>query len=345
MFAACLALFGCADDAGSERESTASRSEPPAAEAAGDAAPVDREAVEAALAAANDYLARNEIPKAEAILATLIQQAPRESRARELMGQLLVIKATDADRRGDRDAARELRRGALAHYRSVVELEPNSAGLRQSAGMIAVTAGQMEAALELFRDAERLDPWNPQHPLYAAQILIRQQRHREAAEALERTLTLDPNEPVAHASLAMMALEQRRFDEALAKIAEARELCPRDLRFRIQEAKIHRVRGDPRRALELLVGLSADERAREAVAYEIAAAYTARQEHVKAALAWEHCHRTRPTDPDAYLAAVRAGEALLRAGRREEARQWLAQARLAAPNAPEVRALAQALAP
>jgi len=76
----------------------------------------------------------------------------------------------------------------------------------------------------------------------------------------------------------------------------------------------------------------------------IAAAYTAMNEHLKAAQAWEHCVKTDPMNPRVWLWQVHAGDSLLKAGEREQAYLWLQQAKLAAPNASEVKALEAAIA-
>lgn len=303
------------------------------------------EKIESALAAAEEYLRADDVAKAQAILLRLIERAPREVRARELYGQTLTLAAMQAERRKDSaSAARALRRQAYDQYKAALELDPKSAGLHQSAGLMAMGAGEDQAALSHFQDAAELEPDNPQYPLFAAQLLIKRKDLDAARLALRRVLTLDPDEAVAHASLAMIALELNEFDEAFEHIAEARRIQPDDLGFRAQQARIHRRTGNPHRALELLVGLSDQERAQEVAAYEIAASYEVLGEHVLSAQAWRHCFRINPTGAKAWLAAVRAGEALLKAGQREQASAWLQQAQLAAPDAPEVKALEQALA-
>jgi tetratricopeptide (TPR) repeat protein len=336
----CFGLFACRNEADSPAKADgAAALEPPPA-----AARIDGDAIEAALAAATEYLNSQNLVEAELILEELIERAPREVPARELMGQVLIMKATQAQRSGNDEAAASIRSEAYEHYRAAVAVEAGSAGLQQSAGVIALAAGEIDAALGHFIEAGRLDGANPQHPLYAAQILIQQKRFDAAKQSLRRVIELDADEPLAHASLAMIAVEEGDFDEALGRIDRARRLAPADLRFRVQEAKIHRRSGDRQRALELLTALSAEERADAGVTVEIAAAWSDLGEDEKAAEAWAHSYRQRPTDRLAYLAAVRAGEAYLRAGRRAAAELWLEQARIAGGNAPEIRALARALA-
>ena len=114
---------------------------------------------------------------------------------------------------------------------------------------------------------------------------------------------------------------------------------PDDAGFRAQQAKIHRHRNEPRQALELLIGLDEQNRAQEAVAFEIAAAYDALGDPAKAAAAWELCWRANPRGSKAYLAAVRAAEFHLKAGNRSQAVEWGSRAAQGAPGAPQVKAL------
>jgi protein O-GlcNAc transferase len=326
-------LAGCKDS--SPPPPAAAESTPTDATSSG----LSAEQIEQSLAAAQEYLATQDIAKAKAILLTLVERAPNEVRAKELLGQTFILAAQQADQRRDAPAARTLRTQAYEQYKAAVALQPNSAGLHHSAGLMALTAGEPDAALGHFQAAGKLDPSSAQHPLFEAQLLIQKQRLDEAQAALERVLAIDPDEATAHASLAMIALERQQFDAALKHIAEARRIHPADIGMRGQQAKIHRRMNEPKKALELLIGVGPADRAREDVAFEIAASYDLLGEHIKAARAWEHVYKTNPVAPKAWLAMVHAGESLLKAGEREQAYMLLQQAKLAAPNEPEIKAL------
>lgn len=337
-----MAILAAALMAGAcDREvvSTQNEAKPHAAEAHA----VSGENIEKALSAAQAYLDSQDVPKAQAILLTLIDRAPRDARAREMLGRAYAVAAIKAQEQRDANKSAEFRIKAYEQYKIATDLDPASPGLQHSAGQIALLAGNVDAALEHYRAASRLDEKNPQYPLFEAQILIQRQEFDEAKSALNRALALDPDEAIAHASLAMIALEQQQFDEAIARITEARRIDTADLGLRAQEAKVHRRAGSPRKALELLVGLSAAERAQEMVAFEIAAAYDQMQQPMNAARAWEHVYQSNPMAPNAWLAAVRTGEFLLKAEEREQAAMWLGQAKLAAPNASQVKALEEAI--
>lgn len=318
----------------------------PQAAAAGEntqAATVSSEVIEQSLTAAQVYLDTQDVAKAQVILFTLLDRAPNEMRAREMLGQSFVLSANHAQTRGDAALAVELRQAAYDQYRIVAASAGDSAPLQHSAGMIAMHSGDAAAALEHFQNAARLDETDPKYPLYAAQVLIQFKRFDEAEAAIQQVLQHDPDEPLAHASLAMIALDRKEFDAALTHMMKAREIQPGDLGIRVQHAKVLRISGQPQRALELLVGLAEADRTKEFVAYELAASYTALNRHPDAAGVWVQVQHADVAAPQAWLAAVRAGECWVRAGNLEEAAACLRQAQLAAPNAPQVTSLQDAI--
>ena len=304
--------------------------------------PITQEAIEKALAAAQDYFLKQRLTEAQLILRTLIEREPREYRAHELLGQVLLSQAMQPAEEPDARAAAQAIVEAYEEYRQATQLIPNqvdptaAAGLHQSAGEIASIAGRLDDALDHFQRAAQLDPTNPKHPLYQGQILLQKRMLPEARRALERVLIVDPNEAYAHASLAMIALEEDNEVKAIEHIAEARQIDPNDLSLRIQEARVRRLCNQPRRALELLVLLTDQERAEEVVASEIASCYRQLGQPTKAAQAWQHRYQLRP---EAWQAAAHAAEAYFAAQQRDEALWWYERARLAAPNSPQVRAL------
>lgn len=306
---------------------------------------LDPARVTAALDAAEAYLVGGDRPKAAAILTVLIDRVPDSADGHEMLGRVELFDAVDADRRGDADAARTHRVAAFEHYTRATGLAP-SAGLHQNCGVIAMGLGRFTDAAEHFTSAERLDPGSPQHPLYAAQVYLQQGDVEAADAALGRALALDPDEPVAHASRAVVAMEREQFEAALGHIQEARTIAPGDVRFRVQEARIHRRRGEPRIALDLLIGLGDGDRADRGVSEEMAASYAALDDQAAVAEVWSNRFAHHPEDDHA---AASAGLAILRAGEPEAARWWLAQARTAVRGKgqpdPAVGELAAAVAP
>jgi tetratricopeptide (TPR) repeat protein len=273
-----------------------------------------------------------------------MEQAPQECRALELSGRILYLRGLQAASSGggggggaggEGDQAAAAAFIAQAHDRYLAAIECQGAppaGLHQSAGEIAAAAGRLDAALDHFRAAGTLDPLDPKHPLYEAQMLMKLGRTAEAAQAIDRVLAIDPGEPFAHATLASASLEARDCTAAIGHIEAARRLAPADLAIRIHEASIRRRCDQPRQGLELLVGLDEPTRSQEIVTAEIAECFRALGQPASAAAAWEARYRLNPRDPSAWQSASRAADAHLEAGNREAARWW--QAAAAAARAP-----------
>ncbi len=291
--------------------------------------PISPSAIESALAAAEERASAGDTEGATAIVERLMQEAPQECRALELAGRILYLRGLQAASSGagggggGSKAAAGLIAQAHDRYVAAIRCQASPpAGLHQSAGEIAAAAGRLDTALAHFRAAGALDPANPKHPLYEAQMLMRLGRAGEARRAIDRVLAIDPGEPFAHATLASASLEARDCAAAIAHIEAARRLAPEDLALRIHEASIRRRCDQPRQGLELLVGLDEATRSQEIVTAEISECFRALGQPASAAAAWEARYRLNPRDPSAWQSASRAADLHLEAGNREAARWW-----------------------
>jgi tetratricopeptide (TPR) repeat protein len=302
---------------------------------------IDAEALEASLTAAQRYLDGGDTASAAVILEAVLGKVPDDFRAHELYGAVLYLQGVRARGRGEDATAEQCLTRAAEHYQSAVNhasnLSPSAAaGLRQSAGEIASAAGRSEQALALFRAAAEEDPLNPKHSLYEAQVLVGLGRDEAARVALNRVLSLTPGDAYALATLAGLDVKAGDRESAIGNIEAARRADPQSLAIRVQESRIRRTCGDPRRGLEVLVGLHARTRAEEAVAHEIAECYLALDRPADAATAWELRFARHPEHPTAWRAAVGVAGARLAAGELNEARQWWSQANRLAAHEPEV---------
>lgn len=329
-------LGGCDDGTQPEDVTT------PASDASAATTPViSEQAIVTALESASNYVSRGDLASARTILEGVVEKAPSDVRPVEKLGQVLYSQSLQAR---DPDTAADLRQQAADAYRRAVELDPDSAGLRHSAALIMLAAGDDASALRMFEAAAELDPANPQHPLFAAQLHIRAGRYDEAEAALQRVLELEPDQPHARASVALIAMERGDFADAKRQIGLARAGEPTNLDFRAQEARILRRSGEPHQALQLLMGLPQHHRAERIIASEIAAAYREIGLPERAAQAWQMCYSHDIRSPERWYAAAKAAEALIDAGQREQALIWIRHAEMAAPDEPLVIELRAKLA-
>ena len=149
-----------------------------------------------------------------------------------------------------------------------------------------------------------------------------------------------PAEPVDHRAMAEAAMQRDDCREALRHIRLALADDSDSLAFRLRQARMCNRCNDPGQAIALLIDLDARTRATEPVAAEMAEAYFNLNEPRKAAMTWELRYII---EPSAWDAAAQAAIAWIEAGVSRPAQWWYQQARLAAPNSPEVQMLSTVL--
>ncbi len=228
-------------------------------------------------------LASARIDDALAIAQRLVEVAPDLTAAQELLGRALIARANASS---DPASAKRDRVAAAAAYARAAAAPDASAGLLNAAGVTAQSAGDLESAIPLFLAAERKEPGNPQHPLFAGLALHQAGKLAEARLALARAAALDPRSPWPIAALSAIALEGGDPARALELAREARALSPQTDTLRVAESKALRKLGRHREVLTLLLALDKESRLTEAVTWEIAAAHTALDDKVAAARAW-----------------------------------------------------------
>lgn len=196
--------------------------------------------------AARHYLKQNEPGRAAAILREAAREHPGEQNIHLLLGECLLA----LDQPGD----------ALDAYEHAIALGPDHAEYRHVAGTIAAEQGELQRAEAHYAMAQRLNPSNPKHPLYLAQVQRKLGELDAARASLATATNLDPDLAIAWAALAGIALEENRLSVAQDYIDKARELEPRRSTWRVVEAKILRRRHKPEQAAQLLYAIPEADR-------------------------------------------------------------------------------------
>jgi arylsulfatase A-like enzyme/Tfp pilus assembly protein PilF len=156
---------------------------------------------------------------------------------------------------GNLDAAIEAMRRALALYpedasalaalvsyltradraREAAELSaPHAAGARPDVDVLFMRSlalgrlGRPGEALTAIGKAGEVDPGNPMVAVYRGTVRLMGGQRREARTAFEEAVALNPDTVRAHTSLAVMATEEGRFEEALKHWHRAVFLDPRE---------------------------------------------------------------------------------------------------------------------
>ena len=148
---------------------------------------------------------------------------------------------------------------AIPHLRRAVALDPNSTTARDHLGIAYLKTKQYPAALEQFEAEIRLDKdpfvgWSR-----VADVHYAQRDFRRAAQALEKAVSLRPEEPQLRFNLAMVHQHLARMPEAEQALSRCVELAPANHSARYSLGSLlHQMRrlDDAQRELERARALS-----------------------------------------------------------------------------------------
>lgn len=209
-------------------------------------------------------------------------------------------------------------------YARAADLRPDSPGLQSAAGITAMQAGRVEAAITRLTRAAELEPGNAQHALQRSLALRAAARWSESRAAAERAVSLAPLEPSAHLALAQALLGAGDASEAAAATRAALACKPSDrtLRFEVARTLIACDRGDA--AVEIIVAAAREPSATPAEIETLARALEAARQPAPAAEQWERL-ASDPTAP--WRPCVQAARCHASAGDTARAQEWIARAR------------------
>lgn len=213
--------------------------------AATEPASVNATQIRRVLESARTYLDQGEAAKASVLLRETIARAPEDQELRTLYAESLLAEGEV--------------RASYDQLEKAVFIGPDSAELRFFAGTVANQAGLPQQALEHYAMAQSLDPRNPKHAVYLAQIQRKVGEVDAAKASLLRAVQLDPSLHQAWATLADISLGENSTTLARQHIDRARELAPDSVVYRLIEARIDRRENNPEQALRLLLALGEDE--------------------------------------------------------------------------------------
>lgn len=275
-------------------------------------------------------------------LARFVAERDPSGAGRELLGRVWLVRATQAEQAGDREAATIARKSAAEAYTAAAAAAPTNAPLQDATGLVVDMVGDPFLAAKYYTKAIELDPRNPAYLLHRGNAYLRTRNIDKADDDARALLALAPNEPWSNALRAESLIANLEASKALRYAARARELAPGDVTFRVLHARAMRIAETPRDAVELLMALPERERATGLVAGELALGWTALGTPERGAEAWELVYRLG-SQQERLGAATAAGEARLKLGDRSAAKSWLDVATLLAPRDERVQQLARSL--
>jgi tetratricopeptide (TPR) repeat protein len=120
---------------------------------------------------------------------------------------------------------------AVAPLEAAIRHFPGDLALRLSCGQACLAAGWGDAALDRFREACALAPWDPRPTRFLAQALFRLERRGEAASLLSQACASDSgaSRPELWAGLGWVLLHLGKHADAWKALRRSLELKPGDL--------------------------------------------------------------------------------------------------------------------
>ncbi len=269
------------------------------------------ESVQEILGAVQVYARNQQFEQALTILEKSVAQYPSDQELRLSLGDLYMM--------------RERYSEAYDQYLAAIEIGPESAKAEFTAGTLANTLGRPELAETHYSAAMRLDPANPDTPVYLAAVQMKT-NHLDAAKInLALAGKMAPNSARIFAMRSEIAMRENKATIALEQIRKARAIEPDALGWVLQESRVLKRLGDAQGAVDLLTALPQEQLADPETGYQLAECYGMLGRPDEAASRLIDVADKHPADPKLVFEVALWLE---RAGQREQALQWAKRAQM-----------------
>jgi tetratricopeptide (TPR) repeat protein len=194
-----------------------------------------------------------------AVASTLPALPDLSSAPRAMRDRLLAAETKARSRFGAADGLRELSRlyhangfpeEALRCYEALRRLEPREARWHHLAALLTAGYGDLDPALEFWRQATALDPTYTPAWLRLGETYLKANRPAEAATAFNEVLRRTPDEPYALFGLARLDFEAGRWEPAREKLEKVVTLTRSTVGYDLIVTLYERL-GQPERATAL----------------------------------------------------------------------------------------------
>lgn len=243
------------------------------------------------------------------------------------------------------------REQALAQLKTALDIEPHQPEIHHLAGTVQYLLGDLDKADHHYQMAKQLEPNNPKHLVYQAQVDIKRDAFQQATLKLLEAIEMDRQFHQAYATMSDLYMVQNKAEMALQQIDKAiaasnsldaklnRELM---INYLLKRAAIQRRLGDPDGAiLTLHEGLQPDELNELRVAEDIALSWSAMGMADKAAEYMETAFTAHGRADWRMLAAATRWR--IKHGDFETARKHISELRRLDPRLPAIVELEEAL--
>ncbi|MBV9926362.1 MAG: hypothetical protein JOZ96_15185 [Acidobacteria bacterium] len=170
--------------------------------------------------------------------------SPQTLRAQELLTSARAALGDEKLRAGDRAAAIELFRAAVAEAPAQMSDKLFAEVVAQLPANLYVL-GERDAGLELARTVESLAEGNATRLLAVASFFLGIEQPEEGARLAQAAITLKPDMATAHQALGVAYRYSLKLEESAAEFARAAELDPQNVAVRRTLAELKRATGKP----------------------------------------------------------------------------------------------------
>jgi len=223
----------------------------------------------------------------------------------------------EASRQSDPHLQRSMLERAESMLRTALEVHPNNHALLRSLGEARSLLGDNAGALELLRAALQLNPADRKAEQHIAVLLGLQEQRQQKQEQLVRRIESDPGDVAARLELAELLLGSGRAHLARPHLEQVLSTDPYNLPAMRLLGQVLTLEHEPQRAIELFRRVI--ERAPDD--WETHANLAALLAERDPVACLHHARRAAELRPDDPRTRINLAEALLAAGRREEALQ------------------------
>jgi tetratricopeptide (TPR) repeat protein len=199
--------------------------------------------------------------------------------------------------------------------RTALDVHPNNHALLRSLGEARSLLGDNEGALELFQTALQLNPKDRKCEQHIAELLGLDEARERRREQLEQQIATNPGDPEARLELSGLLLATGRGHLARAHLEHVLSASPRNVPAKRLLGQVLALEHEPQRAIELLRQVLE----REPDDWETHANLASLLAERDPAASLHHARRAAELQPGDLRTQINLAEALLAAGRREEA--------------------------
>ena len=202
-----------------------------------------------------ELLQTNQVKEALAITTTLVDRDPHSSESQEVYALALIARGWELQKQFDVAGAEYNWSLALEAYNKACKQSKNPGFLQLSAGQLAQMLYEKKLAIFYYQSAHTSELTDARAAFFLSQIYLLDKEWELAKHWATESLQRAKNEPYALLTLALAEAELGNFGISSSLAERGCSISPNDPNLRFIQARIVRIQGKPKQALEVLLSL------------------------------------------------------------------------------------------